>query len=82
MMIDYEIWLEDNAHKKGEPYPEHEWREVNSYFTIMKEQMNEHHRVLGTNEGIARQINSVYNTNPDAKEARYFYMRLKEVKRR
>lgn len=48
----------------------------------MKESMNEYHQVLGTNEGIAKQIDSVYSNNPDAIEARYFYMRLKEVKRR
>jgi hypothetical protein len=45
----------------------------------MKELMDEHHQVFGTNEGIARQIDSTYSNNPDATEARYFYMHLKEI---
>lgn len=81
-MTDYKLHIEDSTHKKGEPYPEHEWSGVTSYFNIMKQPMNEHHQVLGTSEGVARQIDSVYSNKPDAIEARYFYMCLKEVKRR
>jgi hypothetical protein len=79
-MIDYQLHIESGTHKKGTPYPEHELHKVTCYFNMMKESMNEHHQLLGTNEGIARQIDSVYNSNPEATEARYFYTTLKEVR--
>jgi hypothetical protein len=78
-MINSELHIEGGTHKKGEQYPEHEWSGVTSYFNIMKASMDEHHQVFGTNEGIARQIDSVYSNNSDAIEARYFYMHLKEI---
>jgi len=75
-----QLHIESGTHKKGTPYPEHELHIVTCYFNMMKESMNEHHQLLGTNEGIARQIDSVYNSNPEATEARYFYTTLKEVR--
>jgi len=81
-MIDYQLYIEAGTHKKGTPYPEHEFHRVTCYFNMMKESMNEDHQLLGTNEGIAKQIDSVYNNNPEATEARYFYTTLKEVRNR
>ena len=62
------IRLESAKHKKGQPFPEHDFSFIQKHGITLKGDS-----VACSNEDVVRHINRSYENKPDAEEVIYFY---------
>lgn len=62
------IRLESGKHKKGQPFPEHDFSFIQKLGITSKGDS-----IACSNEDVVRHINRSYENKPDAEEVIYFY---------
>ena len=60
--------LESGKHKKGQPFPEHDFSFIQKHGITSKGD-----GIACSNEDVVRHINRAYENKPDAEEVIYFY---------